>query len=276
MADLSSLFALGAGIGTAIGVIMAFARTPPADAKTNLSKWIEFAGIHHIPIWVRSPIVSRVVIGFCTALTGVMVFMMGAFFTDWYNRPILDKSDQQFLERIHRLEDELEKTQKQLVQAEKQPQPSYTIQPPSGAVASRGITWNSDFALVVTGGGPKAEINAILFRGVAGPLVTLKEAFVVSELTGRRQSLYANIPYGGGAVPIEQIEAIPPGAAIDLVLEWKPALSINDFLSQWGKLRFVAKYNDYNYEARFDEQKIRAKVFGEIQGAGGPLVTKKQ
>jgi hypothetical protein len=137
------------------------------------------------------------------------------------------------------------------------------------------INWNTDFMLVVTGGGPNAQINAIIFRGVSQSLVQMKSAYIVSELTGHKQQLLANIPYGGGAVPLDQIESIPAGAIIDLIIEWKPGLSIKDFQDLWGKIFFKAVYNDATYEKHFDEQSIRQKIYREIQGAGGPRVTKK-
>jgi hypothetical protein len=38
---------------TLAGLIMALARTPPNDAISNLSEWVQWAGLHHIPIWLR-------------------------------------------------------------------------------------------------------------------------------------------------------------------------------------------------------------------------------
>lgn len=137
------------------------------------------------------------------------------------------------------------------------------------------ITWRPDFALVVTGGGPNALINALIFYGVSSSTVQMKDAYVVSELTGHKEQLKANIPYGGGEVPLDQIEPIPPGAPIDLVIDWKPPLSISNFLDQWGKIHFTAIYGDTTYDKLFDEDHIRQKIFNEIQGSGGPMVTKK-
>lgn len=43
---LGALFALA-------NLIMALARTPPHDAMSNLAKWADWVGIHHIPLWLR-------------------------------------------------------------------------------------------------------------------------------------------------------------------------------------------------------------------------------
>jgi hypothetical protein len=173
------------------------------------------------------------------------------------------------------LQSELESTRRELATTKQQLDAARQASHTFGTGNPGSIQWNTDFMLVVTGGGPNAQINALIFRGVSDSLVQMKSAYVVSELTGRKQHLFANIPYGGGVVPLEQIESIPAGAIIDLIIEWKPGLSIKDFQDQWGKIYFKAVYDDATYERHFDEQEIRQKIYREIQGAGGPRVTKK-
>jgi hypothetical protein len=186
----------------------------------------------------------------------------------------------ELVQRVENLQSQLDVAKREIAETKRQleiaHQAASTPAPPSARESHGPIKWATDFALVASGGGPNALIHAILFQGVSSSTVPMKDAYVVSELTGHKQQLMANIPYGGGAVPLDQIESIPPGANIDLVIEWKPPLSITDFLNQWGKIHFTAVYGDTTYETRFDEDGIRQKVFREIQGAGGPRVTKKK
>jgi hypothetical protein len=138
------------------------------------------------------------------------------------------------------------------------------------------ITWNPEFMLVALGAGPNALITAIIFRGISSSTVQMKDAYVISELAGHKQQLAANIPYGGGVVLLDHIEPVPPGATLDSIIEWKPGLSIGDFLDQWGRMHFTAAYDNTTYEKLFDGDSIRQKIIREIQDAGGPRVTKRR
>ena len=111
-------------------------------------------------------------------------------------------------------------------------------------------------------------------KNIGSAAVKFKEGVLISGLTGATRPLSANIP--GGAVPLSQINAVPPGATIDLIVEWKQMLPIKDFLNQWGKLNFKVEYEGGIYDATFDENYIYEKAAREYPDSGlGPRVTKK-
>jgi hypothetical protein len=135
------------------------------------------------------------------------------------------------------------------------------------------INWNPDFQLVVTGGGPEAIINGIVFQGTSASLVKMKEAYAVSGLTGHRQELMANVQYKG-YYPVDKVD-IPPQASVQLDIVFKPALSIKDFLDQWGKFQITAIYNETTYKRLYDEDYVR-RWLRQIPGAFGPRMTPRE
>jgi hypothetical protein len=54
MSGLAVGFAIWAALTGTVGAVMALARTPPDDAVSNLSKWAVWAGLHHVPEWLRN------------------------------------------------------------------------------------------------------------------------------------------------------------------------------------------------------------------------------
>ncbi len=62
----------GALLGIA-ALLMAFARTPPDDAISNLSKWAKWAGIHHVPTWLRNRAADITVIRWAYILSAIMI-----------------------------------------------------------------------------------------------------------------------------------------------------------------------------------------------------------
>jgi len=84
-------------IGVLIGVtglMMALARTPPTDAVSNLSKWVEWAGIGHIPIWLRNPDVDRKASRWSritlAALIVISAFGTVFYFQEYFGNYVLD------------------------------------------------------------------------------------------------------------------------------------------------------------------------------------------
>ena len=47
---------------TLVGLVMFAAQIGPDEARSNLSKWVEKAGIHSIPRWLRSRKADRFVL----------------------------------------------------------------------------------------------------------------------------------------------------------------------------------------------------------------------
>lgn len=129
--------------------------------------------------------------------------------------------------------------------------------------------------------------NAIIIRGQnrGSQEVHLEDAYLVSGVTGIKAqmevSLRRRIVNGGWGeelIPITLINAIPPGAEIELVLnlskENPRGISEREFMRRWGRMSFVAKYGGTEYRKVYDER-IVAKVFQKIRyGPPTPRVTK--
>src|SRR5271166_5951195 len=61
MSGVQWAFAVWAAFIGSVGALMAIARTSPEDAFSNLSKWAERFGVHHIPNWLRDRRIDDVV-----------------------------------------------------------------------------------------------------------------------------------------------------------------------------------------------------------------------
>jgi hypothetical protein len=68
---------LGALLGLA-SLIMALARTPPNDAMSNLAKWAEWVGIHHVPLWLRDRRADQVAVRWALA-TAIIAAAAGTY-----------------------------------------------------------------------------------------------------------------------------------------------------------------------------------------------------
>jgi hypothetical protein len=69
---------------------MAFARTGPDEAVSNLSKWLEKAGIHRIPQWLRERSVDRWVLWYGSWVMAGLLFVGGMVFQNWLSKPVLN------------------------------------------------------------------------------------------------------------------------------------------------------------------------------------------
>jgi hypothetical protein len=175
----------------------------------------------------------------------------------------------ELLQRIENLETQLDAAKREGAEAKQKLEganQSSTTQGP--------VIWNVDGQfVVVSGGGPDALIHGAFIQGTSTALVAIKEAYAVSRLTGHRQDLMANVPYGGGYYPVDKVD-IPAQASVQLDLLWRPPLSIRDFLDQWGRLSITIIYGDgTTYMHEFDENYMRRKVQQQIPGAFGQRVT---
>jgi hypothetical protein len=77
----------------------------------------------------------------------------------------------------------------------------------------------------------------------------------------------------------DQINPIPSGAQIQLVIQFSPALPVVTFYNTWGKMKLRIEYDHENYERQFNEDNIKNDIVRDIVGAdlilGIPRVTKK-
>ena len=100
--------------------------------------------------------------------------------------------------------------------------------------------------------------------------VAMKEAYIESELTGERRSFKLSARPGvldAGPIPLDQLNPIPPGAQFALMVEWNPALSVSDFVNQWGRMRFRITYDDRVFEKTLNESQIKEIILQDISGS---------
>jgi hypothetical protein len=133
------------------------------------------------------------------------------------------------------------------------------------------VNWQPDFQLNWYGG-PK--IAWIRFLGVSSALAHIKDAYVISTLTGHREPLdLANPTNLGERWKIDQVEPVPSGATVILVYEPKPPPALPDFMSQWGAFEFHVVYDNKEYVKIYSQNYINAKMGREMPGVFGPRVT---
>jgi hypothetical protein len=79
--------AIWASVTGTLSLLMALARTPPGEAASNLSKWLEWVGIRHIPSWLRARAADRWVLRYGALMIALFLFVGGMSFDNWL-RPI--------------------------------------------------------------------------------------------------------------------------------------------------------------------------------------------
>jgi hypothetical protein len=136
------------------------------------------------------------------------------------------------------------------------------------------ITWYTDSQLVVvSGGASNAMVHGILIMGKSNASVTIKEAFAISGLSGRKQNLMANVQSRGAYYAVDKVD-IPPDAPVQLDLIFNPPLPLRDFLDQWGKFHVTIIYNDgTSYDREYEESYVRKKLQEMAPSAFGPRMT---
>jgi len=82
--------AIWAAVTGTLGAVMAFARTGSDEAVSNLSKWLEKAGIHRIPQWLRERSVDRWVLRYGSSVMVGLLFVGGMVFQSWWMKPVLN------------------------------------------------------------------------------------------------------------------------------------------------------------------------------------------
>jgi hypothetical protein len=81
--------AIWAGVTGTLGLLMALARTPPDEAASNLSRWLEWTGLRHIPGWLKDRAADRWVFRYGLGMMGVLLFLGGMLFDNWTRSPII-------------------------------------------------------------------------------------------------------------------------------------------------------------------------------------------
>lgn len=106
--------------------------------------------------------------------------------------------------------------------------------------------------------------------------VRFKDAYVISGLTGHTAQLKAAVHSVGKELSVTEVD-VPTGASVQLDLIFDPALSVSDFLDQWGKFRlFISYENGRSFEHDFDETIVHERVQSMLPNTLGPRVTPRQ
>jgi len=104
--------------------------------------------------------------------------------------------------------------------------------------------------------------------------IQLKDAYIVSGITGARKSMMVDLAGDGKVLPSET-NPFPPGAKFDLWADLSPGLSEREILEQWGKIYFNAEYGETKYKKMIDEEYITTLLRGDPRSKLGPHVGKK-
>jgi hypothetical protein len=158
-------------------------------------------------------------------------------------------------------------------QAAAQPPSAVRREQPSMPEDQSPITWQEEFQWNWSSGPKMAWIR---FVGRATALAHIKDAYIISDLTGHREQLSVANPINFAEQwKIDEIEPITAGASVMLVYEIQPQLSISDFLSVWGTFELHVIYDDKEYVKKYLPDYINDKMTREMPGIVGPRVTKK-
>jgi len=183
----------------------------------------------------------------------------------------------ELIDSINKLQSQVNKTTGDLETTKRQLSDAQRMTPPSafGPTLTEigAINWNPDFQLIITGGGPTAQINSVLFQGTSTASVDMKEAYAVSGMTGHKQELMENVQYKG-YYHVDKVD-IPSQAPVWLELIFNPPLSARDFLDQWGKFKIAVTYNGTTFDKSYDEEYIRRVLRATNPGYFGPKPTPK-
>jgi hypothetical protein len=196
-------------------------------------------------------------------------------------KPIQDQLDDKIRD-IRNLNSQLSETKGALATAQQQiallqKQKSMPVSPPSGGP----ITWQNR---LIMGMGSSTGVQYVIIAGtvVGSSIIQLKDAYIRSALTGEKRTFSISTRahnLEAERLPLDQINPLPPGTEIWLIVQWTPPLSILDFFNRWGKTQLTIKYGDDTYNRFFDEDEIKSDLLSDISGAdlvlGVPRVTKK-
>jgi hypothetical protein len=138
------------------------------------------------------------------------------------------------------------------------------------------IGWSPDFFFGAIGMGPQETIVGLYFEGDARELVTIKDAYIVSKVTGRKEQLAVFDINSRERLELDELNQIPPNAHVYIGYEWKDHISPREFVEDWGKMQLVVDYgNDKTYVADYAEDYVRARTAEEMPGTVGPVITRK-
>jgi|SRR5580704_10210480 hypothetical protein len=80
MSGIAIAFAIWGTLTSTVGVLMAIVRTNPEEIRSNISKYLEWAGIHRIPECLRSRSADNLVYKWLAIAMIVLLFVGAAIF----------------------------------------------------------------------------------------------------------------------------------------------------------------------------------------------------
>lgn len=161
--------------------------------------------------------------------------------------------------------------------------PSVELTPSSEAntgPSTEPIAWSSRLLFYPDG---DKKIRYIVLYGTNNGSTTeqLKTATLSSYLTGDMRDFSVELPahrIDAQQKTLQDVN-IPPGAEVELIIEWNPTISVTDFMGQWGKARLEIGYGTTTYKRIFDHENIASMLAQDIAGAdaivGPPRATPK-
>ena len=120
------------------------------------------------------------------------------------------------------------------------------------------------------------KIFVINFNGQATSLAHIRDAYIISNLTGHKEQLRVPNPAKIQETwAIEEIEPIATGAPVYLTYRWVQPIPVSDFLNQWGAFEFHVTYDNKEYVRSYAQDYVNDKLAREMPGVIGPRITKK-
>jgi len=118
------------------------------------------------------------------------------------------------------------------------------------------IAWNN--RLLFYSGGDRTIKYIVLYGTSNGSVAEqLKSATLSSEITGETRHFSVEVPahrIDGEQVQLQNIYPVPPGAEIELIMEWNPVISVTEFIRLWGKSRLEINYDSTTHRRVFNRE----------------------
>lgn len=222
----------------------------------------------------------------------VVTYGIGSDVYRWMSAPIFPQSAsdenagqaaalQSQLEAITR---ELDDYKQQLKNTKRELETATNIRAPAAPAGSAQATetdegplsWSRDLQWSTTGDAAGPIFLSILIdgRNVGRSEVQLKDAYIVSGITGTRRIAKIDAGPDGKILPSE-MNPIPPGATVRLWIDLANGLHEKELLEKWGTIYLHLEYDDMKYTKLFDENYMANNLGRFPNPARGPHVTKK-
>jgi hypothetical protein len=139
------------------------------------------------------------------------------------------------------------------------------------------VVWDTNFQMSVSGAGKNGQIYGWYIQGESPSFTKLRDAYIVSKLTGHKERLAAYDLVYQKIGDLDEIETVPPDALIRLGVTWTTAISPQQFMEQWGQMELVVVYNnDQTFKWDYSENDVRDRVGAIVIGSFGPAITRRK